>query len=431
MIKSVVLTTENHSSRVAQTLVDLFQSNALTDVTLVSDDRTVIQAHKVVLTSGSGFFKEFILNNPNPNPLIYMRGLKKEHLQMLVLFLYHGEVIISKDLIEDFLRIAKELEIYGLDENTENKEEDKKFLLNLTRNEILDRQEDVNVTQEANPGKEKPLSPPDNDYPEIFWNGEPLYGPQKKTFRTPSPVWKVGGFRRKEDGELDMTTFICSLCGTTFAYHNTTSTMRAHIKSFHKEIWRKIINGLDDSIDENESNLNKPNPEPEEPDHLASKFLDEEGIMDLDMVTDYGIEDMTIVKANMSESSFIGCSCCNFSALNEGALRKHMQLLHPDEKNVPEAKKNKIKAIHLPDETTPTPTWNGEPLFGPNRVTTKKPSPVWKYGGFRKKENGELDMKTLICSLCGKSYVYHNSPGTFRLHIMNTHKDIWKLNQEQ
>ena len=124
-----------------------------------------------------------------------------------------------------------------------------------------------------------------------------------------------------------MTTVICSLCGTTFAYHNTTSTMRAHIKSFHKEIWREIVNEQDDCIYENSSNLNKPNPEPEEPDHLASKFLDEEGIMDLDMVTDYGIEDMTIVKANMSESSFIGCSCCNFSALNEGALRKHMQLL--------------------------------------------------------------------------------------------------------
>ena len=52
----------------------------LADVTLVCEDGTQIETHKVTLASSSPFFMEVLKKNKHPHPLIYMRGLKAETL---------------------------------------------------------------------------------------------------------------------------------------------------------------------------------------------------------------------------------------------------------------------------------------------------------------------------------------------------------------
>ena len=58
------------------TLTDLFFDKDFLDVTLACDDGQQIKAHKVVLSSCSSFFKNILLKNPHPSPLIYLKGVK-------------------------------------------------------------------------------------------------------------------------------------------------------------------------------------------------------------------------------------------------------------------------------------------------------------------------------------------------------------------
>ena len=56
------------------------------DVTLVSEDGTQIETHKVILVSSSPFFTEILKKNKHPHPLIYMRGIKSDELVSIVDF---------------------------------------------------------------------------------------------------------------------------------------------------------------------------------------------------------------------------------------------------------------------------------------------------------------------------------------------------------
>ena len=88
----------------------------LSDVTLVSSDGEEIEAHKVILASGSEFFQNLFKQSVKrtPHPLLYMRGLKTTELNLIVDFLYQGEVNVPQEQFEDFLALATELQLKGL-----------------------------------------------------------------------------------------------------------------------------------------------------------------------------------------------------------------------------------------------------------------------------------------------------------------------------
>ena len=96
---------------------ELRSGNDFTDVTLACEDQS-IKAHKVVLSACSPFFKNLLKAHPNPQPLIYMRGVNKSDLVALVDFIYQGEANIEQDQLESFLALAEELELAGLSENS-------------------------------------------------------------------------------------------------------------------------------------------------------------------------------------------------------------------------------------------------------------------------------------------------------------------------
>ena len=78
-----------------QTLKSLLQEADFSDVTLVCEDGALIRAHKVVLSSGSEFFRRLLLKNEHPCPLIYLR-LAAHHLHALVGFIYTGECHVEQ-----------------------------------------------------------------------------------------------------------------------------------------------------------------------------------------------------------------------------------------------------------------------------------------------------------------------------------------------
>ena len=105
-------------STVQTTFEELRADNDFTDVTLACEDQS-IKAHKVILSGCSPFFKRLLKNYPNPQPLIYMRGVKSNDLVALVDFIYQGEANIFQEQLENFLALAEELELKGLGGSSE------------------------------------------------------------------------------------------------------------------------------------------------------------------------------------------------------------------------------------------------------------------------------------------------------------------------
>ena len=86
----------------------------LADVTLVCEDGTQIDTHKVILAISSPFFMEILKKNKHPHPLIYMKGCKAAELLAMVDFLYYGEANVDQESLDAFLGLAQELKLKGL-----------------------------------------------------------------------------------------------------------------------------------------------------------------------------------------------------------------------------------------------------------------------------------------------------------------------------
>ncbi|KAF7405208.1 protein abrupt-like isoform X1 [Vespula maculifrons] len=97
------------------------------DVTFACDGRR-LQAHKVVLSACSPYFKELFKTNPCKHPIIFMRDVEFEHLQSLLEFMYAGEVNISQAELPTFLRTAESLQIRGLTDSQSSQHNNEKHL---------------------------------------------------------------------------------------------------------------------------------------------------------------------------------------------------------------------------------------------------------------------------------------------------------------
>jgi hypothetical protein len=90
------------------------------DVTLACDDEQ-IQAHKVILAACSTFFRSVLRRNRHEHPLLYLKGVKYIDLVAVLNFMYHGEVNVAQEQLNDFLSIAEELKVKGLTQNQSQK----------------------------------------------------------------------------------------------------------------------------------------------------------------------------------------------------------------------------------------------------------------------------------------------------------------------
>ena len=100
---------------------ELLEEMLFTDVILVSDDFVPIEAHKTILSSASPVFKKLLLMDNNfSKPFLYLKGLKYEHLVLLMQFLYVGETVIDHDDVDEFIKIGKDFEIDSLLSPSEN-----------------------------------------------------------------------------------------------------------------------------------------------------------------------------------------------------------------------------------------------------------------------------------------------------------------------
>lgn len=116
-----------------------------TDVTIACEGQR-LQAHKVVLSACSPYFKELFKTNPCSHPIVFMRDVEARHIIALMEFMYAGEVNISQAHLSSFLKTAESLKIRGLTDTSsefdalpdeENSLYMKPQLTRLLRNNLL------------------------------------------------------------------------------------------------------------------------------------------------------------------------------------------------------------------------------------------------------------------------------------------------------
>ena len=127
------------------------------DVTLVTDDKQQIRAHRNILSAASPVFKEFLqLDGINSNSVIYLRGIQHSEIALIMQYIYLGEARLHKDRVNEFLMVSKNLEIKELSTSIENKYEENNEHKNIVTYEegvedvdpIKILNQDSNVTHE-------------------------------------------------------------------------------------------------------------------------------------------------------------------------------------------------------------------------------------------------------------------------------------------
>ena len=66
----------SYSDRMKEALNEMMLSSEFADVTLVTDDKQQIMAHRNILSACSPVFKSILqIDSNNSNPVIYLRGI--------------------------------------------------------------------------------------------------------------------------------------------------------------------------------------------------------------------------------------------------------------------------------------------------------------------------------------------------------------------
>jgi len=105
---------ENNVSTAFQ---ELREDRDFFDVTLACEGNQ-LEAHKVILSACSPFFRGVLKRNPHNHPLLYLRGIKYESILAVLNFMYNGEVNIAQAELSSFLAVAEDLQVKGLTKAT-------------------------------------------------------------------------------------------------------------------------------------------------------------------------------------------------------------------------------------------------------------------------------------------------------------------------
>ena len=233
-------------SSVSHSFSKLRAESHFNDVTLVSEDRIQIAAHKVVLSASSSFFKQILIDNPHANPLLYLGGIPSTYLTLILDYIYQGEVQIYQEHLDGFLEMAQRLKIEGLLSNN-HRVEDQDF-------DIKSETEPINVIEQIPPRKDASLKEKivtgnpnknvkvnfaldtvshDKDY--VAQKIEELYmrleDGQYQCHTCGKNMNHGGAMKRHVETHIDGLSYNCQQCGKTFRSKNA---LMSHRSIFHK-----------------------------------------------------------------------------------------------------------------------------------------------------------------------------------------------------
>ena len=106
------LTWHSYSDHLREALTEMMTSSEFADVTLVTDDKQQIRAHRNILSGCSPVFKSILqIDSNSTNPVIYLRGIQHSEMESIMQFIYLGEAKFNEERMSEFLMVSKNLEI--------------------------------------------------------------------------------------------------------------------------------------------------------------------------------------------------------------------------------------------------------------------------------------------------------------------------------
>lgn len=100
-------------------ILNFFQMGTFVDVTLICDrtgedepmTEIAIRAHKLILASYSDYFRQILEESPCKHTVILLNGFTKRELELILEFMYRGELNLSGREVEGLLRAADALQV--------------------------------------------------------------------------------------------------------------------------------------------------------------------------------------------------------------------------------------------------------------------------------------------------------------------------------
>ena len=93
---------------------ELMMNEDYSDVTLVTEDKKHIKANANILSACSPVFKEVFKRDKNSSTIMYLRGIQFSEIESILQFIYLGEATFYEERMDEFLAVAKSLEIKEL-----------------------------------------------------------------------------------------------------------------------------------------------------------------------------------------------------------------------------------------------------------------------------------------------------------------------------
>ena len=141
-------------TNISSAFKDLREDKDFFDVTIACKDDQ-IQAHKVILSACSPFFRNVLKRNPHQHPLLYLKGVNYLDFASVLNFMYHGEVNVAQESLNTFLSVAEELKVKGLTQGHSKHDRKDPYTVNNSGNRTGHQ-----ISSNTNiPLKEKPQSP--------------------------------------------------------------------------------------------------------------------------------------------------------------------------------------------------------------------------------------------------------------------------------
>ena len=289
-----------YSDHLRDILKEMSSDDSFADVTLVTDDKKQIKAHRNILSACSSVFKEILQINSNiSHPVIYLRGIQHSEMESLLQFIYLGEAKFYEERMNEFLNVAKNLDIRELPKSIEDGDESTAI------------NEDNTGIDSEDVGEQ---SKQDIDGAAGAQNGAVTKGYKYECQQCDKAYYDSFTLRRHIKSAHEGVKYACNQCEQQFTQQNSLTT---HIKSVHEGV-KYACNQCDYRATQ-QSNLTT---------HIKSKH---EGINYACDKCDYQAATLCYLtrhKQVMHDGVKYACNQCNYQATQMHHLKTHIKSRH-------------------------------------------------------------------------------------------------------
>ena len=218
-----------YSDYLKEMMENLLNSNKFADVTLVCNDKNKFKAHKFVLSAFSPVFQSIIDDLPyKEDSFIYLRGVEPQEMKSILQFMYLGQATLYQERMNEFLNVAKSLEIKEISKDVECDDVDKQRGQENDENYQLTNEIDINDKFSPNESSTNDLEDMGKTQSKVKGYkdeaGPYQCGKCEKTFSTYPSIFRHN--RSVHEG----LRFPCNKCDQTYTQKGHLQT---HIKSVH------------------------------------------------------------------------------------------------------------------------------------------------------------------------------------------------------